>query len=294
MSIQAINSPARGILCMVAGTLLLISQDGISKWLLGEIHTGEIMGWRALFSLPFVLLLLRVEGYRVETLRSRAPGQNALRAMFAFLTSVLVILAYKVMPMADALAVVFTAPLITTALSGLILGEPVGWRRWAATCAGFAGAILIVGPSFDAIGVWALAPLGAAISTSLRDITTRKLGTVDTGPSILFWSLVVAAIGGYASFPVMGASMPRPTVWVLLVIAAVMVTLSYRLIIAAFKFASGAVVAPLSYLSVVWGAGIGYVVWGDVPNTRKVVGAAIVVAAGLYVWRRELRPATER
>ncbi len=289
MTTPTADKPALGILCMIAGTMLLTCQDAVAKWLLGEINTGEIMAWRALLSFPFVLLIFKFEGHGRAAIRSRAPRENARRAIYAFFASVLVILSFRVLPLADALAIIFVSPLITTAMSALFLGEPVGWRRWTATCAGFAGVLLIVGPNFDTVGLWALVPLGAAVFCALRDVSTRRLGPVESGPTILFWTMILAAIGGFASMPLMGASMPSPTVWGLLLAAAAMLTLSYRLNIASFKLASGAIVAPLRYLSVVWAGFIGYAVWGDVPNAQKLLGAAVVVGAGLYVWRRETR-----
>lgn len=279
---------------MVVGTILLTSNDAITKWLLTTLHPGDIMAWRALLSLPIVFLILRTEGAGVSSLKPRAPFMTGLRATFALLTSVLVIVSFQVLPLADALALIFVSPLMITALSAIILKEPVGWRRWTATLAGFAGALLIVGPSFDAIGMWVLAPLAAAFSAALRDIVTRKLGRRESGPAILFWTMLLAAVGGFASLPVLGATSPTNEAWALIAVAAVMLALSNRLTIAAFKLASGAIVAPLKYLALLWAVAIGYVVWGELPEPQTAVGAVIVAAAGLYIWRRELILERER
>mgnify|MGYP002628921561 CR=1 FL=1 len=287
-AIVAIDAPARGILCMVIGTVLLTSNDAITKWLLSTLHPGDVMAWRGLLSLPFILLILRLEGSGLRDLKSNAPARSGLRAMLALATSVLVIVSFQVLPLADALAVIFVSPLMVTALSAIILKEAVGWRRWTATCVGFAGGLIIVGPSFDAIGWWVLAPLGAATTAALRDIATRKLGSIDPGPSILFWTMLVATLGGFASLPVLGMSPMTDTAWLLILASAAMLALSNRLTIAAFKLASGSVVAPLKYLALIWAGGIGYFVWGDVPDVQKVIGAAIIAAAGLYIWRREI------
>jgi drug/metabolite transporter (DMT)-like permease len=285
---QLTDAPARGIVCMIIGTMLLTSNDAISKWLLSSLHPGDVMAWRGLLSLPFIFVILRVEGGSVASFKSRAPQQSLLRAILALSSSTFVIITFQVLPLADGLALIFISPLLVTALSAILLAEPVGWRRWSATVVGFVGSLLIVGPSFDAIGLWVLAPLAAAVSAALRDIATRKLGAIDTGPSILLWTMLVAAVGGFASLPILGASPVSNEAWVLLVAAAAMLALSNRLTIAAYKLASGAVVAPLKYLSLIWAGGIGYVVWGDAPDAQKALGAAIVAAAGLYIWRREI------
>lgn len=290
----ASDAPTRGILCMIVGTMLLTSNDAITKWLLQTLHPGDMMAWRGLFSMPFIVLILRYERAGLRDVRSKAPARNFLRAVLALTTSVLVIISFQVLPLADALSVIFVSPLMVTAMSALILKEEVGWRRWAATVVGFGGAMIVVGPSFSEVGYWVLAPLGAAMTAACRDIATRPLSRIDSGPSILVWTMVVGAIGGFASLPVLGAT---PLTWTtvgLLFVASAMLALSNRLTIAAFKLASGAVVAPLKYLALIWAAGIGYAVWGDVPEPRKVVGAAIIAAAGLYIWRREILIERER
>ncbi len=289
-----IDAPLKGILCMVVGTVLLTSNDAITKWLLGSLHPGDVMAWRGLFSLPFVFLILRLEGGSLSSLRSNAPKRNLLRAILALATSVLVILSFQALPLADALAVIFVSPVMTTALSALVLKERVGWRRWIATFTGFLGAMIIVGPSFKEVGWVVLAPLGAAFFAALRDISTRSLSRIDGGPAILFWTMFIAMLGGFCSLPLMGATPVPAEAWLLLLAASAMLAASNRLTIAAFKFASGAIVAPLKYLALIWAVGIGYVVWGDLPNIQTCVGAAIVAGAGLYIWRREVILERER
>lgn len=282
------DAPTRGILCMVVGTVLLTSNDAITKWLLTSLHPGDVMAWRGLLSLPFILLILRLEGSRLRHLKSNVPARSFLRAVLALACSTFVIISFQVLPLADALAVIFVSPLLVTAMSAIFLKEAVGWRRWTATVVGFGGVLIIVGPSFDEVGLWVLAPLCAAVTAAMRDIVTRPLGKIDAGPSILFWTMVVATIGGFASLPVLGASPMSQESWLLLLGSAAMLAVSNRLTIAAFKLAPGSVVAPLKYLALIWAAGVGYVVWGDVPAIHKVVGAAIIASAGLYIWRREI------
>jgi drug/metabolite transporter (DMT)-like permease len=278
---------------MIVGTLVLTTHDAISKALLDVMHFGEIIAWRGLLSLPLVLLLLRLEGDRWASLRSQAPFKTALRGVLAFATSALVILSFKVMPLADALAIIFSSPLIVTALSAIMLKEPVGWRRWTATGTGFAGAIIIVGPGFDVMGFWALAPVGAALASAFRDIITRTLGGHDSGPSILFWTMVASATGGIVTLPFLGMSTPSPMTWIMIAVTAVLITLAYRLNIAAFKLASGAIVAPLRYLSLVWAAVLGYLIWDDTPGLQTIIGAVFIMGSGLYTLRRESRLARQ-
>ena len=272
---------------MTVGTMVLTTHDAITKLLLDSVHVGELIAWRGMMAVPLVILLLRLEGDRLKSLKSSAPLQTFLRGFFGLITTVLVLLSFKVMPLADALAIIFSSPLMVTAMSAVFLREPVGWRRWTATLAGFGGAILIVGPGFESVGLWALAPLGGALASALRDIVTRRLGARDTGPSILFWTVLISLIGGLFSLPFLGASAPSAANWGWLAATALLIVLAYRLNIAAFTLASGAIVAPIRYVSVVWAAVLGYAIWDDVPDVRVMLGAAIIIAAGLYIWRRE-------
>jgi drug/metabolite transporter (DMT)-like permease len=284
-----VQSPVKGIVCMIVGTMVLTTHDAASKWLVETLHTGEIIAWRGLLAIPVCLALVRLEGDKWSSLRSQAFGQTLLRGFLGVVTSALVILSYRVMPLADSLAIIFASPLLVTAMSAIMLHEPVGWRRWTATCTGFGGALLIVGPGFDSVGVWALAPVGAALASAFRDIVTRQLGSRDTGPSILFWTMTVSIAGGLSSLPFAGVSTPTATDWWLLAACAVMIAIAYRLNIAAFKLASGAIVAPLRYLSLVWAAVLGFMLWNDVPDWRTVAGAVVIMAAGLYTLHRESR-----
>ncbi len=281
------QSALKGIVCMTVGTMVLTTHDAISKLLLDWLHVGEIIAWRGLLSIPVVLLLLRIEGDPISSLKSASPRQTFLRGFFGLAASVLVILSFQVMPLADALAIIFSSPILVTALSAIFLREQVGWRRWAATLAGFAGALLIVGPGFETLGLWALAPFGAATASALRDIISRRLGQADTGPSILFWTMIVSMTGGMMSLPVFGITAPPPQAWAMIAFTAILIALAYRLTIAAFTLASGAIVAPLRYLSLVWAAVLGYTIWDDIPSLQATFGAAIIIAAGLYIWRRE-------
>jgi drug/metabolite transporter (DMT)-like permease len=122
----------------------------------------------------------------------------------------------------------------------------------------------------------------------MRDIVTRQMKGGDTSLSILFYSMIVAVLTGGISLPVFGFSLPNWNDIILFATAGIMVSVSHLLIIQALLFAPGATVAPFKYLSLVYAAGIGYVVWGDVPNIGKIVGAALVVLAGLFILHREM------
>jgi drug/metabolite transporter (DMT)-like permease len=282
----------RGILCILLSTLILTSQDGLSKWLLQHHHVGEIMFYRGLVAMPATVALHMALGHRISRLASKKPGFTAYRSVMALVCSMFVAISFVYLPLADALAVVFMSPLLLTALSAVMLGEQVGWRRWCAVAVGFGGVLLITDPGEGAI-TWVIAiPLVAALTGALRDVAARQLSGVDPATTTLFWAMTANMVGGALTLPFFGVTWPTLEHWGLLLIAGCMIVVAQWLIILGFQLAAGSIVAPFRYLSLVWAGLIGYAVWGDIPTTMKVLGAVIVCGSGIYIWWRETRRKT--
>lgn len=277
----------KGILCIVTGVMLLTTQDAINKVLVEEFHPGEIMFWRGLVSFIPVAVFIWLDG-GVATLKSRRPKTNILRATLALCTAVLIISSLRWMPLAEALAVLFASPLILTALSGPLLGETVGWRRWSAVAAGFAGVVLLTRPSIDGIDLIVLLPLGAAVCSALRDIVTRSLGAHDSSTAILFYTQLVAVIAAAPSLS-FGRGLPEPQHWGLFVAAGLLVGVAHYLMIRAFHYAEASLIAPFRYLTLVWAVVLGFVLFGDVPDLWVIGGIGLIAGSGLYTLHRETR-----
>lgn len=275
---------------MIAGGILLTSQDAITKWLTSDYHAGEIMAYRGIVMLLLVAGALswprQGGGNRWPELRARQPGAVAVRSVFAFATSTTVVLSFAFLPLAEALAVIFISPLLLTALSVPLLKEPVGWRRWSAVAVGFAGMLLIVRPGGDAFGWFVVFPLAAAALGAGRDGITRLIGTRETTLCLTFYMVLAAVIGGVISLA-FGTHWPSWRDWGLFAAAGLLGVGAYYFTTRAFQIAQAAAMSPFKYLSLVWGAILGYLVWGDVPDTLKIAGAAVVVASGLYILHRE-------
>jgi len=272
---------------MIVGTFLLTTQDGITKWLTSAHGAGEIVFYRGILSLLMVAVLVQAQG-GIAVVRANRPGVNWLRAGLALLTSVLVVAAFVHMPLADALAIIFLSPLIVTALSALLLGEPVGWRRWSAVAMGFVGMLMITRPTGAGIDWHVGIPIAAAFAASFRDIVTRRLGGQDSTLTVLTYSSVVAALGGALFLPFADTVPNLPNLG-LFAIAALLATASNFLTIRSFQLAPAAMVAPFKYLSLIWAGLIGFVVWGDQPDAWKILGAALIAGSSLYVLHRETR-----
>lgn len=277
---------------MIAGSFLLTMQDGITKWLIADFHAGEIMIYRGIWMFPMLAGLIYWNG-GPKILRLHQPVGVIVRGVVALVTSVLVTLSFINLPLAEALAVVFLSPLLMSAASPFLLNERVGLQRWTAVGVGFLGVLAMVQPDRAGYNLWVLFPLGATVFSTARDIITRRLGARDNATAVMFYTSVVAALAGAATLP-FGTHWPTWTQWGLFVVSGTTVTLAHLLIIKAFQLAPGAVVSPLKYLSLVWAALIGYMVWGDVPGVMKLVGAALVAGAGLFMLLHETRSRPDR
>ncbi|MEM7023269.1 MAG: DMT family transporter, partial [Pseudomonadota bacterium] len=206
------------------------------------------------------------------------------------------------LPLADSAAIFFVEPLLLTLLATVALGEPIGWRRVLAVIVGFAGALIVIRPSFEAVGPAALLPLLAAFCFAVYLTITRKLATVEDARAMQFWVCVFAAltlmiamtVGSAASVPVLTPSWPSAGQWVWLVGLGVIATLSHMLAIRAFRLAPASILAPFQYLEILGATILGIIVFSDVPDRTTVLGIAVIVGSGLYVFRREQAAARAR
>lgn len=282
------TDPAKGIACMVVGTFLLTSHDAIAKWMTASLSVGEVMLYRSVVPTLVLLAVLWHSG-GAAALRPRAPRANLLRAVLAAATSYLVVAAYAAIPLADALAIVFASPIFVTALSVPLLGERVGWRRWSAVLVGFAGVVLMVEPGSDLVRVGALIAVGAAMASALRDVVTRRLGSVDTPTNIMFYTTVLTGLVGAATLPFNGARWPTAAEFVVMSGAGLLATSAQWLIVKALQLAEASLVVPLRYLAIVYAAMYGFMVFGEIPGVHQIVGAVIVVGSGIIIARRQHR-----
>ncbi len=283
--ISTVSASQKGLFCIVASGMLLTSQDAVVKWLTADYSTGEIMFWRGLLSfLPIAGLIWHMGGFGI--LRSRRPGALLLRSLLAAGTSLMIVVSFRYLPLAEALAVVFLSPVILTALAVPMLKERVGTRRWAAVGVGFAGMLLIVRPTGAGIEIALLAPLSAALLSALRDVVTRRLGATDSATSILFYSLILSTLIGLYDMP-RGLTPPALGDIPFFLAIACMWGLAHLLGIMAFTYAEASAISPFKYLALVWAAFLGFLIWGDIPGPWVISGAALVVGSGLYILHRE-------
>ena len=274
-----------GILAMSAAGFVFSCHDAITKFLAPHYPLGEIIFFRQLTSTIILTIYVQcttgLGAYRV----SNVSGQLVRAILFA-LSTTLIATSVMVLPLATALAIVFASPLLVAALSATALGEPVGPRRWAAIIAGFIGVLIIIRPGNASFTWLLLIPVAAASASALRDIVTRILHRTDNTNSILFWSNIAIMLATLASLPY-GWKEIAPVHVGIIVLAGALNLLAHFLTITALRLGDAALVTPLRYTSLVWSALLGYLVWDHIPDQYPVLGAAIIVAAGIYLVIRE-------
>lgn len=287
-----LSTPLRGIMLMVAGSAVLTLSDAVTKWLTAGYPVGQIMCIRAVFTLiPIMVFAWHAGG--IHTLRIRNVRMQILRAACAVVSAALFVTGLAYLPLAACIAIAFSGPLFVTALATPMLGEQVGWRRWSAVFVGFLGVLVMLRPTDGAVHWAALLPLLAAASGAFRDIITRKVRLSASPVAVLAFTMAAIGLAGLWTLPFGW----EPVAWndlLLLAAAGILVGTAQYLVIHAFYVAEASLVIPYKYLSLIWAALFGYIMWGDVPDRWLVVGAALVVGSGLYIMHREARLARRR
>jgi drug/metabolite transporter (DMT)-like permease len=278
---------ARGILYMIIGTMLLATQDAITKLLTVDYSPGEVMAIRGACSFGLLAVLVHREGgwRKVKAKKRRLVW---IRAFLGFLTSLVIVTAFSKLPLADAMAVLFAAPLFVAVLQGPFLGERVGRARWVIVWVGFIGVLIMVRPNPSGIDWIMLWPLAAAMMSSIRDTVTRKLAGHDSSTTLLLYTQIASTIGG-AFF--LSSNTPIPEWWQVAAFFAAgsMAGMAHYLTISAFHLAEGATVAPFRYFSLLWGVVLGFGIWGDIPDAFIIAGTVLVVGSGLAMMQLERR-----
>jgi drug/metabolite transporter (DMT)-like permease len=273
-----------GITFMVIGMAVLNAMDAISK-LLTVDYSGIQVAWaRYTFHLLPLALIAGPRGVR-RMWSAVDPRSQILRSASLAVSAVFIILAFGLMPLADAIAVAFVAPLLIVALSARFLGEHVGPHRWIAVCVGFAGMLVLVWPSGNVFETGTLLALAAAVFWAIGMMLTRHVRRDDP-----WTTLFHTALGGTVMLSVAVPFFwrdPSWDGWGLMLAMGLLGGVAHTLIILAFRNASASLLAPYNYTLLVWAMLYGWLLFDELPSLRVCIGAAIIVAAGLYVWHRE-------
>jgi drug/metabolite transporter (DMT)-like permease len=274
-----------GIGYMILAVGLFSVMDAIVKWLSSTFSTIEIIFFRSVFAfLPLLWVMARSDG--IAALRITRPGLHVLRCAIGMVSMYLYFVAYKVLPFADAIALGFAAPLFMTALSVPLLGEKVGIRRWSAVAVGFSGVLLMLRPGGELFQLAALVPIVAAFTYALAMVIIRQLSRQDGTVAIVFYFTAFTLVVSAAALPWTWVT-PRGMDWVWLAAVGLIGGVAQIAMTRAFTMAPIAVVAPFEYTAMLWAVGLGWFVWGTLPDAWTWAGSLVLIGSGLYILHRE-------
>lgn len=273
------------LLMLVAVALFALMDAGL-KALSGHYPPLQVAALRGLSSLPLILLWIASTGRIGSLLRVRWP-LHLLRAVLGIVMMYGFVHGLSALPLSTAYAITFVAPLLVTALAVPLLGEHVGPRRWTAIGVGLIGVLVILRPTGQGmISSHGLAVLVAAVCYALGAITVRMLARTDSTQAMVFWMLALMAVGAGLLAWRDWLPIRIEHLWIIAVVG-VTGSLAQVALTEAFRHGEASLIAPLEYSALLWGTLLDIALWGVLPDRMTWIGAAVIVASGLYLLRRE-------
>jgi len=274
-----------GIGLMLLGVFMFSFGDALGKYLVSTYAVGQLLWLRACAAL--LVLSPLIWRSRRQFLGMERPRLQAIRIVLSTLEVAAFFLATVYLPLADVTTYYLACPIFVTALSALVLGERVGWRRWSAILIGFGGVLIALRPSAQTVSWPAMIALGGSISFSFLMLITRSLRA--TPDIVMATTQFVGTFALGALMSPFGWETPSVSSLALFAGAGCISVTALVCVNRSLKLAPASVVVPYQYSMIVWAVMFGITVFGDVPQPATIVGAAIIIAAGLYIFLRERR-----
>jgi len=286
---------AKGIALKVVSVLLFAVMSSLIRGFGERIPVGQVVFFRSAFAIVPVVIIYAARGELVTTLRTDRPFGHVVRGVLSVFGMFLSFAALARLPLVDATAISFAAPLITVALAALILKERVRAYRWSAVAIGFFGVVVMLTPYLELGGAVATGPaigallaLSAAVCNSGTAIQTRRLTVTETTSAIVFYFSLFCAVAGLLTLP-FAWHPPTGLELTELIAIGVLAGVAHILLTEGYRFAPASVLAPFEYTALVWAFVLGYGMFGEIPTPAVLLGAVIIAASGLLViWREHL------
>jgi len=279
------DRPFRGIALILASTVFLGASDVTAKYLSTTLPSIEI-AWIRFLVFALIMSPAMVPGSPLYALRSQRSGLQVMRGVALLGSSLFFISGLRFLPIAEASATGFVAPLFVTALSIVFLGETVGVRRWLATAVGLIGVLIILRPGTGAFHPAAFFPIDSALAWACKLIMTRMMSGRDHAITTMTYSSIVGVciLSALVPFVWVAPSWHDILLGVFIGLAS---TAGQWIVVLAFRYADASVLAPFSYTQLLWVSILGFVIFGEVPDVWTVTGAVFIVGSGLYTAHRE-------
>jgi drug/metabolite transporter (DMT)-like permease len=275
----------RGILLLIASVTCFGIADGLSKILIESQSFGQVVLARYALALPILLIATHPAKWK-NLFQTRLVVLQIIRGLIPVVIGGSMILAVKYLPLADATVILFAGPFLVLALSGWLLGERVSVASWIAVAVGFLAVIVVARPGFSDLSQYTIFPVIAAIFYAGFQLLTRRLGTAGEPPTTtLAWTLVIGIIVGLP-LAVAGWVPQTPGTWALCFCLGVVFGLAQLWLAQAFSLAPANLLTPFSYCQILSAVVFGFLVFHDIPDYWTLIGIALIVGAGLYVFGR--------
>lgn len=272
---------------MLLSIALFSLMDASVKWLGATYPTTQIMFFRCVVALIPIAVIIAMRG-GPGVLRTRQKSLHLLRSLLGVTAMGLAFYAFPLIPLAEAISILHTAPIFMTALSVLLLRETVGLRRWAAVIAGFIGMLLVVRPGSASFEIGSLYMLAAALLIACTTTIIRHLSARDDPVCITFYFTLTGIVVSGAGLLLQDWILPPLADLSLLILVGLLGGMAQYLMTLSYRHVAIGIVAPLKYLSIVFGGLIAYLVWKEVPDLYSTLGIGVIIFSGLYTLHREL------
>jgi len=276
----------RGILLMVAAIGFFVSMDTIAKYLAQWYPVPGLIWARYVINLAMLLAWFAARG-ELRRIRTARPGIQIARGFLLASATFFYFSALRVMPIADAAGISFVLPLFVAVLAVPMLGERLDLPRAVAILVGMAGALMIVRPGSSVFTAYSLLPVAMAVCNALYQIFTRKVAGLEHPLTSLVWGAIVGAVLLSAVAPFAWETPRTAFHWALLGVIGLFASIGHYLLIRAYDYANATLLAPYTYSAMVWAIGLGFTVFGHLPDAWSVGGMAVIVASGMFLAARQ-------
>lgn len=279
--------PLSAILGFLGAFFLFSCTDAGAKYLVLAGMEAPFLSWvRFLVHAALAMLFLRL-WLRPQRLQASRPIAHIIRGILLFTSGLLAFSSLYTLELVEFIAIIFMGPLVVTVLAGPLLGEEVEFQRWVAVAVGLVGVLIITRPGFGVLKIGHLAALGAMGTHVLFVIMTRRMSVSETPESLLVLPAVVASVMMLPMVPIFGSFPQDGVQWAVMLSLGVFAAAGHLLFIRAYRLAEASVLAPYTYVQIVWTALFGYLLFGNLPDVWTLTGTALIIGCGLFSMHRD-------